>query len=75
MFSQMSSSAETGNALIKPMLTATEARRIFLHTAILESLFGGLIAGKIHEDSFASGLKHVMVLALVSGVAFYLLLH
>ncbi len=75
MFSQMGTSASTGSALIKPMLTATEARRVFLHTALLESLFGGLIAGKINEDSFAAGLKHVMVLAVVSGVIFYLLLH
>jgi flagellar protein FlaJ len=61
-----------GMGLINPILAPLEARRIFLHTAILESLFGGVIAGKINEDSFLGGFKHAAVLAVVSGVAFYL---
>ena len=60
-----------GVALIKPVLAPLEARRIFMHTALLESLFGGLLAGKINEDSFLGGLKHAAVLAVSSGVAFY----
>ena len=35
-------------------------------------MFGGLIAGKINEDSFMAGLKHAMVLAIATGIAFYL---
>ena len=66
---QMSSA---GMGLISPILAPTEARRIFMHTALLESLFGGVIAGKINEDSFLGGLKHSAVLAVASGVAFYL---
>ena len=64
----------TGNdiAFIKPILTNLEARRLFMHTALFESLFGGLIAGKINEDSFVSGFKHVMVLSIAVGIAFYL---
>ena len=61
-----------GIALIKPVLAPLEARRIFMHTALLESLFGGLLAGKINEDSFLGGLKHAAVLAVSSGVAFYI---
>jgi archaeal flagellar protein FlaJ len=75
MFEPMSNMTANGVSFIKPVLTATESRRVFLHTSLLESLFGGLIAGKINEDSFAAGLKHATVLCIVSGIAFYLFMH
>ena len=75
MFGPMASMSSSGSSLIKPILNPENARRLFLHTALLESLFGGLIAGKINEENFADGLKHVMVLSIVSGIAFYLFLH
>lgn len=62
----------SGVSFIKPILTPDQSRRVFMHTALLEALFGGLIAGKINEDSFIAGLKHVMILAIATGVAFYL---
>lgn len=72
IFMPMSQIAEAGSALITPILTPIMARRVFLHTAILEALFGGVLAGKIHEDSFLGGLKHTTVLAIISGLAFYI---
>ena len=75
MFGPMASMSSSGSSLIKPILNPENARRLFLHTALLESLFGGLIAGKINEENFADGLKHVMVLSIASGIAFYLFLH
>jgi len=72
MFAPMSEMAESGASLIKPILTTDQSRRVFLHTALLESLFGGLIAGKINEDTFLDGLKHATVLCIASGIAFYL---
>lgn len=74
MFSQSSKINATNVSFIKPILTAAQAKRLFLDTALLESLFGGLIAGKINEDSFISGLKHVALLSIACGVAFYLFL-
>ena len=71
MFTPLSQLSSNGMPLLKSVLTSLEARRIFLHTALLESLFGGLIAGKINEDSFMGGLKHATVLAITSGLAFY----
>lgn len=71
MFTPLSQLSANGLPLLKSVLTPLEARRVFLHTALLESLFGGLIAGKINEDSFMGGLKHATVLAIVSGLAFY----
>ena len=75
MFGPMTNMSSSGTSLIKPILNPENARRLFLHTALLESLFGGLIAGKINEENFADGLKHIMVLSIVSGIAFYLFLH
>jgi flagellar protein FlaJ len=74
MFAPLSHSGTTAS-FIKPIITQAASRRLFLHASLLEALFGGLIAGKINEDSFADGLKHVLVLAVASGLAFYLFLH
>ena len=71
IFVPISELAKSGVPLIRPILTSTETRRIFLHTSLLESLFGGVIAGKINEDTFLGGLKHATVLIIVTGVAFF----
>jgi flagellar protein FlaJ len=71
IFVPVSELAESGVPLLRPILTPTEARRVFLHTSLLESFFGGILAGKINEDSFAGGLKHAMVLSIASGLAFF----
>ncbi len=42
----------------------------FYHMSIIESLFGGLVAGKISAGSSLAGLKHVLVLLLISFIAF-----
>jgi len=75
IFGPMGEIAEGGSAgLITPILSSTIARRVFLHTALLEALFGGILAGKIHENSFLGGLKHAAILAITSGLAFYIFL-
>jgi flagellar protein FlaJ len=75
IFAPMNQIASSGAALIQPLLTTDQTRRVFLDTALFESLFGGLIAGKISEDSFMDGLKHVSVLAIASGLVFYFFFH
>jgi flagellar protein FlaJ len=75
MFTPLSHTASGSISFIKPIISQAESRRLFLHAALIESLFGGLIAGKINEDSFIDGLKHVTILAVSSGLAFYLFLH
>ena len=75
IFTPMGEIAETGSAgLITPILSSEIARRVFLHTALLEALFGGILAGRIHENSFMGGLKHAAILAITSGLAFYIFL-
>nr|MDO8134720.1 type II secretion system F family protein [Candidatus Njordarchaeum guaymaensis] len=56
IFIPISELAKSGVPLLRPILTPTQARRVFLHTSLLESFFGGILAGKINEDSFAGGL-------------------
>jgi len=72
IFVPISELAESGVPLLRPILTSTQTRRVFLHASLMESFFGGILAGKINEDSFISGLKHAMVLAMTSGIAFFL---
>ena len=72
IFVPISELAESGAPLLRPILTSIQTRRVFMHTSLLESFFGGILAGKINEDSFLGGLKHAMVLAIASGVAFFL---
>ncbi|MGD0451663.1 MAG: type II secretion system F family protein [Candidatus Bathyarchaeia archaeon] len=74
MFAPLSHTGTT-TSFIKPIITQAASRRLFLHASLLEAVFGGLIAGKINEDSFTDGLKHVAILAITSGIAFYLFLH
>ena len=71
IFVPISELAKSGVPLIRPILTSTDTRRVFLHTSLMESLFGGTLAGKINEDSFLGGLKHATILIIVSGVAFF----
>lgn len=71
IFAPISELAESGVPLLRPVLDQLQTRRIFLHTALLESFFGGILAGKINEDSFLGGLKHAMILAIASGLAFF----
>ena len=71
MFTPLAQMNTGGATFLQSVLSPAEAKRIFLHTALMESLFGGLVAGKINEDSFMGGLKHATVLAMSSGLAFY----
>jgi flagellar protein FlaJ len=43
---------------------------LMLHMSIVESIFGGLIAGKIGEGSFLAGVKHVVILIVISVAVF-----
>ena len=74
MFTPLSQTGAGDVSFIKPIISQADSRRLFLHASLIEALFGGLIAGKINEDSFVDGLKHVTILAISTGIAFYLFL-
>jgi len=72
IFIPISQLAQSGIPFMRPVLDPLQARRVFMHASLIESFFGGVLAGKISEDSYVGGLKHAMVLAAVTGVAFFL---
>lgn len=46
---------------------------IIFDMAVIEAIFGGLAAGKIGENSFIAGIKHVVIMVLVAIVAFVMI--
>jgi len=72
IFIPISQLASGGIPFMRPVLDPIQARRVFMHASLLESFFGGILAGKITEDSYIGGLKHAMILALISGLAFFI---
>jgi flagellar protein FlaJ len=55
--------------LSTPTMTPAEMQRIFFHLSLIQGLFGGLVAGKMGEGSMSAGLKHSLVMMLLSFVA------
>ena len=51
-----------------PTVSAIELQRIFLHLALVQGFFGGLVAGKMGEGSISAGLKHSLVMMLLGYV-------
>jgi flagellar protein FlaJ len=72
IFIPMGELSQSGIPFMRPVLDPVQARRVFMHASLLESFFGGILAGKITDDSYVGGLKHSMILALISGIAFFL---
>jgi flagellar protein FlaJ len=48
-------------------------RNVFMHAAIFQGLFGGLVAGVMGEGSLSSGLKHSLIMMLIAYVGFSVL--
>ena len=59
--------------LLKISLDVPTLSKVLFHTAIIQSFFGGLVAGKMGGGTIGSGLKHCLVLMMVSFLSFVLL--
>jgi len=46
---------------------------VFFHTALVQGLFSGLVAGKMGEGSVRDGAKHATVLVTIAYVVFLVL--
>ena len=64
-FTEMEGMALFSMSTISP----TELQRTFLHLTLVQSFFGGLVAGKMGEGSISAGLKHSLVMMLLGYVA------
>lgn len=47
-----------------------ELDSILFNMAVIESIFGGLAAGKIGTGSYVSGIKHVVIMIVIAVIAF-----
>jgi flagellar protein FlaJ len=66
-------SSLTAGALVNISLDVPTLTRMLFHTAIIQSFFGGLVAGKMGEGTIGAGLKHCLILIVVSFLAFLIL--
>ncbi len=73
-FAQVSNLQASGSPFGSNISTATYYTW-FLHMSIIESVFGGLIIGKISSGSSIAGMKHVLFLLAVSLVFFTFFIH
>jgi archaeal flagellar protein FlaJ len=50
-----------------------ELDAILFNMAVIESVFGGLAAGKIGTGSYVSGIKHIIIMIIIAVIAFNVL--
>ncbi|MBN3037603.1 MAG: type II secretion system F family protein [Candidatus Diapherotrites archaeon] len=53
-------------------ITEYEFRTLLFHVALVESFFSGLIAGQMGEGRLTAGIKHAVILVLITLLAFQL---
>ncbi len=46
-------------------------KRILFHATVIQAIFGGLIAGKMSEGKLGAGLKHTILLLLMTFLSFF----
>jgi flagellar protein FlaJ len=46
--------------------------KVFFHAAVIQAIFGGLIAGKMSEGRLGAGLKHSLILLVIGFLAFFI---
>lgn len=54
--------------LATPVMPPTSMQRVFLHMTTIQGFFGGLVAGKMGEETINTGLKHSLVMMVLGYV-------
>ena len=62
----------TTGALLTISLDVPTLSKVLFHTSIIQSFFGGLVAGKMGEGSIGAGLLHCLILIAISFLSFLL---
>jgi len=65
--------AESGGLFFGQTVKLSQIQRIMFHLAVVEGLFGGLIAGKMGEGSMGDGLKHSLIMMVAGFIVFFFL--
>ncbi len=58
-------------ALLQSAIDVPQLVRVLFHTSIVQAFFGGLVAGKMGEGSSGAGMKHALILMIVSFLSFF----
>jgi len=65
---------DAGGLFLMQELTLEDIKTIMFHMAIMQGLFGGLIAGKMGEGVIGAGLKHSLILISIGFLIFYFII-
>ncbi|MDI9643533.1 MAG: type II secretion system F family protein [Archaeoglobales archaeon] len=63
-------SAGGGQLSILQNVDVVTYRNVFMHAAVFQGLFGGIVAGVMGEGSISSGLKHSLIMVLIAYIGF-----
>ncbi|NDB62452.1 MAG: type II secretion system F family protein [Nitrosopumilaceae archaeon] len=68
----LSTTHMTGNNVFSALsgVEIAQIDSLLFNMAVIESIFGGLAAGKIGSGSYVAGIKHVIVMIIIAVVAF-----
>lgn len=69
LFKTFFTSGEGVPLLSTPTMAPAEMQRIFIHLSLIQGFFGGLVAGKMGEGTISAGLKHSLIMMLLSFAA------
>lgn len=59
-----------GKTIFSPQADFETYRRIFFYMAMIQGVFGGIVAGKLGEGYLASGFKHSIIMVLATILVF-----
>ena len=74
LFKTFFTSIEGTPLLMTSTTSITDLERTFFHMTIVQSFFGGLVAGKMGEGSISAGFKHSLAMMILGWLALRLFL-
>ena len=74
LFKTFFSTIEGVPALVTTTSSPSDLERTFFHLTLIQSFFGGLVAGKMGEGTITAGLKHSLIMMILGYFALRLFL-
>jgi flagellar protein FlaJ len=72
MQKQLLQTAGGGTSILGGGVDLDQLKQILFHASVIQGIFGGMIAGKMSEGKMGAGLKHVVLLLLLTFLCFYI---
>ncbi|MEM1579208.1 MAG: type II secretion system F family protein [Archaeoglobaceae archaeon] len=67
--SRVQSAGGSGLSILQQVDVVTY-RNVFMHAAVFQGLFGGIVAGVMGEGSVSAGIKHALIMVLIAYIGF-----